>query len=621
MKVFARGDNLYIRDEHGDSIPIKKVFKDFHYDNARKSWYTRASIASFLDIMSAYPNAIPETDEETVKWRNKCRAHIRRIIELQEGIGEGSGKRPITLPTHIDYVWDPFQHQKEALAFALNMPKCALWLDMGLGKTYTSITLAKLRHHENFGNVNHVLVVAPRSLIYQWETEIRTLAPDAYVGALTGSDSRKHKILDEAITAPFAFVITNYESLGTWYNDLDAIGFDMFILDEATKIKNPKAQRAINTVELCRSIPYGVQLTGMAFVGNPLDIFSQFRALEPSLFGDNQYVFSQKYIDYKIAPFGKYIAGFKNMDELKQRAYLYAFSRTKDRCLGLPPRVYNVRKLPIFEKQFEWYDYLVRQVSENLSETSCEGLRGMSKDDSPSKLVTVEYIVSLVEKLTQVTSGFIKTDDGEFIWLDSPKYEETANIIKESNDVFIVWARHTYVLNKLEQYLTNRKLKVARLDRRSGDDMRRYVKEHFKNGEYKVLLLQLQSECRGNDFTCKKSPVSAIFFENTASIEERAQAEDRQHRIGMTGTAVYIDLVCEDTYDEGIMQLLKSKRTLSEYIREKKMDILLGKGGSVTKAKSRKATLMPKSPQEVEQEAAAHKEESVNLSASFEGWE
>ena len=78
MKVFARGDNLYIRDEHGDTIPIKKVFKDFHYDNARKSWYTKASIASFLDIMSVYPNAIPETDEETVKWRNKCRAEPRQ---------------------------------------------------------------------------------------------------------------------------------------------------------------------------------------------------------------------------------------------------------------------------------------------------------------------------------------------------------------------------------------------------------------------------------------------------------------------------------------------------------------------------------------------------------------
>lgn len=617
MKVFARKDKLYIREELGDKVPFKKVFRHFAYDNARKCWYVNATLASFVDALNAYPSCIPENDEETVKWAGKCRAHIRRIIELQGGI-EGTDKRPVTLPTHIDYVWDPFPHQKEALAFSLNLPKCALWLDMGLGKTYTSITLAKLRHHEDFGNVNMVLVICPRSLIYQWQTEIHTLAPDAYVGAMVGSDSKKHKILDEACAAPFSFVITNYESLATWFHELDAIGFDMYILDEATKIKNPKAVRTLNTVELCNNIPYGVQLTGMAFVGNPLDIFSQFRAIEPGLFGDNQYIFSQKYIDYKIAPFGKYIAGYKNMDELKQRAYLYAFSRTKNRCLGLPAKVYQVRKLPINENQFKWYDYLVGQVSKNVSETISESLRGMSEDGGDTNSVTVEYIVSLVEKLTQVTSGFIKTDDGEFIWLDSPKYEETASIIRESDDIFIVWARHTYVLNKLEQYLTNRKLKVARLDRRSSDDMRRYVKEHFKNGEYKVLLLQIQSECRGNDFTCKTNPVSAIFFENTASIEERAQAEDRQHRIGMTGTAVYIDLVCEDTYDEGIMSLLSTKRSLSEYIREKNLDILLGKGGSVTKAKGRKATQMPKTPQEVEK---APKEYALDWDGKLDGWE
>lgn len=617
MKIFYRQDKLFIKDEPGDTIPFKKVFKSFSYDSARKCWCTPATLATFVDALKAYPSCIPENDAQTVKWAGKCRAHIRRIIELQEGI-EDTDKRPVTLPTHIDYVWEPFQHQKEALAFSLNVPKCALWLDMGLGKTYTSITLAKLRHHEDFGNVNLVIVIAPRSLIYQWETEIKTLAPNAYVGAMVGTDNHKHKILEEAQAADFAFVIINYESLASWYHDLDSIGFDMYILDEATKIKNPKAARTLNTIDLCRNIPYGVQLTGMAFVGNPLDIFSQFRAIEPTLFGDNQYIFSQKYIDYKIAPFGKYISGYKNMDELKFRAYLYAFSRTKNKCLGLPPRVYQVRKLPINENQFKWYDYLVGQVSKNLSEVKSGSLRGISESDDQPKSVTVEYIVSLVEKLTQVTSGFIKTDDGEFIWLDSPKYEETASIIKESDDVFIVWARHTYVLNKLEQYLANRKLKVARLDRRSGDDMRRYVKEHFKNGEYKVLLLQIQSECRGNDFTCKTSPVSAIFFENTASIEERAQAEDRQHRIGMTGTAVYIDLVCEDTYDEGIMELLKSKRSLSEYIRERNLEILLGKGGSISKAKGRKATHVPKTPQEIE---AAPKEYSLDWDGQLEGWE
>lgn len=157
------------------------------------------------------------------------------------------------------------------------------------------------------------------------------------------------------------------------------------------------------------------------------------------------------------------------------------------------------------------------------------------------------------------------------------------------------------------------------LDRHSSASARQYIKEQFKNGNIDVLILQLQSECRGNDFTCQTSSVSSIFFENSASIEERSQAEDRQHRIGMVGTALYIDLVCEDTYDEGIQVLLEGKKTITSYIREQNLQILLGSGGTIAVKKS-KSQKRPKSPSEVAQRVAKAEEEAQDIS-EIEGME
>lgn len=605
IRVPRSSGKLYCKPEsnHEHKL-IQKALRYRKWDRNCDSYLTKATLSSLLDV-KAYIPQFKVADEATQKWIRTTILTAKRCQELQKGISETD--RPVSLPQTIDYVWEPLPHQKEAIAYALNVPKCALWLDMGLGKTYTSITVAKLRQASSDLLFFRVLVVSPRSLFYQWESTISTLAPDAHIEVIKGTPGRKFKHVQkfENAGSRLRFMIISYESLAHMTDTLSRCYFDMFILDEATKMKNPKAQRTVATAELCNSIEYGISLTGMSFVNSPLDIFSQYLALDRTIFGENQWVFSDHYFIYGKAAFGKFIKGYKNMDELKDRSYRIAFSRTKNMCSGLPPKVYEVRKMPLYEAQYMWYTNILDQVENKAVE-----------EDSP---VTVEYLIAAMEKLQQITSGYIKADNGEYIWLDSPKYEELHHILSNSTDRFIVWARHTYVINKLVQYLSSKKYSLEVLDRRATDAKREMVKRKFKAGEIKVLVLQIQSECRGNDFTCQTCPVSAVFFENTPSIEERSQAEDRQHRLGMTGTAVYVDLLCEDTYDEGIQMLLSQKKTVSEFIREKSLDILLGKGGSIATKKT-KSKKRPKSPDEVQAEIRKE-EEILNACTHMEGME
>lgn len=603
--LFKRGEKLVFKLGVQGVEALKKVLRHLVYNKKTKLWETRASISVFFDLYTKIPRMLNSKDPETMLWVTHMKALYPRLHDIQQGTAK------ITLPDTIDYVLKPYKHQMEALAFALYINKCALWLDMGLGKTYTAITLAKLRHsQQHFGGVNRVLVIAPRSLLYQWETEIKRLVDSAEVFSIVGTPYQKEKAIEKISAAEgFTWTLISYESVGNVYDDLVALDYDMFILDEATKIKNPKAKRTEKTVDLCNTIRYGIELTGMAYVNSPLDLFSQFSAIDPTVFGVNSYVFSHRYINYASMTFGKIVLGYKNMEELKSRSYLAAFARTKDQCLDLPARVYQVRKLPVNEDQYKWYTSLLDQLAQ-------------SKDGTGNYQQT--YVVALLEKFTQITSGFILTDDHEYIWLDSPKYAEAWDIISNSKEKFIIWARHTYTLKKLAAYFTGKernkcKLNVQVLDRHSSASARQYIKEQFKSGNIDVLILQLQSECRGNDFTCQTSSVSSIFFENSASIEERSQAEDRQHRIGMVGTALYIDLVCEDTYDEGIQVLLEGKKTITSYIREQNLQILLGSGGTISLKKS-KSQKRPKSPAEVAQRVAKAEEEAQDFS-EIEGME
>lgn len=621
MYCYKRNDTIIYKTEISEKNIFKGRLRQVQYSPRLRAWTSPVTYSVLIDLLIFFKDSIRMDDAETAEWVQSSQVVLRRLDELQKGT-DRENIREVVLPDVIKYKKVPYQHQKEAIAFALNMKKCALWLDMGLGKTFTSITLARLRHAmPTLGGIKKVLVITPRSLMYQWDNEVRELADNAESIIIAGTPRQKEKALYKIPEDQLSFSMITYEGIFNLEEDLKLQQFDMFIMDEATKIKNPKAKRTLATAELCQTIPYGVELTGMAYVNNPLDLFAQFLALDTTVYGTNQWVFSERYINYGKAPFGRFIRGFKRMDELKQRAYFLAFSRTKEQCLDLPPRVYQTRTLPLYEAQATWYNDLLSQLNKEASEELLEAENGIQENSETSTsepTVTVEYIIAMTQKLEQITAGYIRADNGEYIWLDSPKYEEMYSIISNSTDQFIVWAKHTYVLRKLYEYLNTKGIKVEVLDRRVSDARRQVVKEQFKKGKIRVLVLQLQSECRGNDFTCEVNSVSAIFFENTASIEERSQAEDRQHRIGMKGTAVYIDLICEDTYDEGIQLLLKNKKTLSQYIKEQDYKILLGRGGSVTVKKTR-SKKRPKLPSDVDAELEA--QNNIELADEIEGLE
>ena len=593
LVIAKKDDTILAKVDYEQREKFKKVVKGAVWDAGIRAWSIPASISTYRNLKQYSPETMAPTRLAPAmrSWYNDLLAKAERLDQLQKGIPDeqvDGSPAPVAFPPEFTFKVPPFKHQREAIAFCVNLKKAALWLDLGLGKTFTSINVARYRNQYN--GVNKVLVVAPRSLLYQWRGEVQK-----YAGAPTfiveGTPTKKRRVLSEADAYEgLAFTAVTYESLGSLQHDINNVCFDMFILDESTKIKNPKAVRTKATVSVCKQIEYGLELTGLAYLNNPVDLYSQFLALDETVYGTDQWSFSEHYIDYIKAPFGKMMRGLRHVDELKRRAYFIAFSRSKSDCLDLPEKTYLTRTLPMYDTQMSWYDKLTAEVLEDAEDIARRVAAGEVVEDSE---VNVSNVLTKMEKLQQVNAGFVINNDGDTIWFDSPKYAEICDIVQESTDSFIIWARHKEAITRIVDALKMRNIIACELSRYVSTHKRNMTIKQFKEGKIRVAVCQLDSECRGVDLTCQTNAVTAVYLENTFSVDVRWQSEARQHRIGMTGTATYIDLIIEDTVDEHILEILKNKFHVSEYIAKMGLEIILGKGGSITTRKTKSKKPLP----------------------------
>ena len=575
MILAKKSNRIYVKVGYEERDNVRRHLKGAVWSAHDRSWVVPASISTYRNLLKLCVNDELNPDKlgpGMRSWVTHLKKLAARLTELQKG--ESDTSKDIAFPEGFTLPIKPFLHQSQAVAYCMNLPKAALWLDLGLGKTFTSILVARLRHFNK--QVNNVLVLAPKSLLRQWAEEIKRFTPDTEsvsIHICSGTPKIKAQAVAEYKKLRhkdnhMCYLLCTYESIGALAEDL-YLSTDMFILDESTKIKNPSAVRTKNTVELCGAIPYGLALTGLAYLNNPRDLYSQILALDTTVYGTNVWEFGNEYLKFIKMGEKKIPSGVKNLKELKSRAYYIAFSRKKEDCLDLPEKVYQVRTLSMYPDQKKYYDEIVVELKDQLS------IKGRS--------ITAPGTLAKLEKLAQILAGFIRDDEGETIWLDSPKYDEMVDIIESSSDSFVVWGRHRAVLEKIEATLTRANISCKVLSRLNQQDAD-IEKKAFKKGMFKVMICQINSESKGLNLTGDQ-PVSTIYLENSMSIDDRWQSESRTHRIGMTGTATYVDLCIEDTIDESILLMLKSKLKVSDYIATYGLDAFFGKCGSVSTPK------------------------------------
>ena len=194
---------------------------------------------------------------------------------------------------------------------------------------------------------------------------------------------------------------------------------------------------------------YRIILTGTIITNKAINVFSQYKFVEPSIFGNIFYAFRNKYFD--MVGYGKHTPVLKESmkEELMEKIYSIAFRATKAKCLDFPETTDIITKAMEIYKSLVNDSFADRRVAgvnshskfgENLKNDACA-----EESDDPKNTITVTNVLTKLLRLSQLTGGFLASDEGDaYQQVSKSKLDALEDIIDEaiqSGEKFVIIAR------------------------------------------------------------------------------------------------------------------------------------------------------------------------------------
>ncbi len=415
--------------------------------------------------------------------------------------------------------------------------------DMGLGKTIQAIALiTRLRDD---GQLPHpVLILAPTSVLYNWENECHRFAPALKVSVVHG-DKRGSK-WQEAQESDV--IITSYPLVLKDWRHLQAFDFSLLVLDEAQVLKNPRAKTTQQVNRIRARLRFA--LTGTPLENHLGELWTLFQLVLPQYLGSmrqfqqmyrrpieqNQDVEIQQHLSRRIAPFMKRRTKRAVAVELPEKNEMIQWVTLNDDQrmlyetirLAMRDRV----RLAIREQGLEKSQLLILDALLKLRQLCCH-----------PKLVKLKAAQSLRQSA--------KTD-----WL----LEMLREMVAEGRRI-LVFSQFTQMLDILAESLDEMQLPWLMLTGKTRH--RQALIDKFQDGQAPIFLISLKAGGTGLNLTAADSVIHYDPWWNPA-VED--QATDRAHRIGQDKTVFVYRLICKGTVEEKIQALQNRKRALYDAI-------------------------------------------------------
>lgn len=433
--------------------------------------------------------------------------------------------------------------------------------EMGCGKTLTSIAVMGTLYQKEM--IDRVLIVAPTSVVAVWPRELADYADFPFtVQSLLGDKRKRLKAISDLQRYRYPklkVAVINYESV--WRDGIkEAIQEydpDLIICDESQRIKGHDAKQSKAMHELGDQARYKMILSGTPVQNNVTDIWSQYRFLDRSVFGDYYYPF-QNHFCVMHSVFKSKVLRTINEDELIQKEHSIAFRVTKEEALDLPEQTFEVRYIEMTAKERRIYETLKR---ESVAELEGEGT------------VTATTVLTRLLRLQQFTGGFLVKDGGEKPeQISTAKLDALKDIIEDyvldGGKKLVVFARFIpevdAILQLAEKLLKPSGKKVVSIYGAIKKEERGVIIEQFQKDPDTVLIVG-QIDTLGVGVTLTAAD-TCVYYSKTYNYATYEQSLSRIHRISQRNVCTYIDLVCADSVDEKITYALKKKEDLAKTI-------------------------------------------------------
>jgi len=355
----------------------------------------------------------------------------------------------------------------------------------------------------------------------------------------------------QQIKSVVQIAVINYESLWRLEDEFITWGPDMFILDEIQRIKTPGTRQSKAAYKIASKCRYRIGLTGTPVTQGPLDLFGEYKAIDPGIFGNSFWSFKARYA--VTGGFnGKQVVAYKNLPDLVEKAHRIAFRVTKAEALDLPEFTEQTLYCKLETKAKNIYEQMKKESVAELSE---------------ERTITATNVLSRLLRLSQLTGGFIGDGEGVIEQVSTAKFNllrDTVDDLLEAGKKIIIFARFIPEIQAIVRFLGNTNIghacimgSVKMEDR--GEEVRRFQQDQ----ECRVFVAQIQTAGLGITLTAADT---AIFYSLDYSFANLAQAQCRIHRISQRNFVTYIYLVAENTVDEKILQILKKKKSVADMV-------------------------------------------------------
>lgn len=491
----------------------------------------------------------------------------------------------------MDYLIKPWSHQLKGIEMARRQRDLALFMEMGTGKTCTTINIIREHFARNKGLLR-TLILGPVITVKNWQNEfgLHSKIRDYDIIPLTGPGKRRVQTMLEACTEPRTqtltrpkILITNYEAMEM--EDLVSLLSqwqpEILICDESQRLKNHEGKRAravirllgeeavigTNPVEYTRKTKHVYILTGTPILNTPMDIFNQYRVLDSGkTFGLNFYEFRARYFEdlNKGMPsdrhFPRWVCRPESFEIFNNLIYRKAIRVLKKDCLDLPPLLRKRIAVELSPSQ--------RKLYEEMKHEYITWIKAHEHSDEP-KAVVAQMAITKALRLQQIVSGFAKTEDGQEISVkDNPRLDVVDDMVPDivENGKLIIWATFKHNYKQLADVLNKRKIKFVELHGGISTAQKNKNIERFRQDEDCRVVIANQAAA-GIGINLVEAGYS-MFYSRNFSLEQDLQAEARNYRGGseIHESVTRYDLVAEGTIDELAIDSLADKQGVAEQI-------------------------------------------------------
>lgn len=443
----------------------------------------------------------------------------------------------------------PHEYQQHCIEKIINTKKIGLFLDMGLGKTVTTLTAVKELKYNRF-EVRKVLVIAPKKVAegtWTKEKDKWEHTKMLRVSQVLGSQTKRIR----ALNTPGDIYIVNRENV-VWLVDYyrNSWPFDMVVIDESSSFKSHKAKRFKSLASVGARIHRLIELTGTPSPNGLADLWAQIFLLDGGeRLGKRYTQFRERYFD--PGERGNNVIYSYKAKQGSEESILKVIS---DICvsmkaedyLQLPDIIYHEIPVVLDAKAERSYRDLERQMVLQLPEDGEE--------------ISVTSAAALSNKLLQLGNGAIYDEGKNVHEVHNCKIEAFMELVESlQGKPALVFYNFQHDRERILKALAQTGLRVRELKTTQDED-------DWNTGKIDILLTHPASSAYGLNLQHGGNHV--IWFGLTWNYELYTQANKRLHRQGQAEKVIIHQLVCEGTRDEDVMKALTRKDDVQNWVLE-----------------------------------------------------